>query len=117
MESGAGGRTGARRFAAWRQVADHALVLRKPVTRSPSFHSPRFFKISTRSKRFKTLRLAPSVLAARKLRCCDIRVSRLFPAVSNKRAVLLAQTLWAAKQYRLADGDPDPAAGEGQTRC
>jgi len=36
------------------------------------FHWPRFFRSSTRSKRFSTLRLAAMVLAPFKLRCCDI---------------------------------------------
>src|SRR5580765_3548125 len=49
-----------------------ALVLRRPVTRSPGFHWPRFLRTSIRSKRFMTLRLAPEVLAARRLECCDI---------------------------------------------
>jgi len=43
--------------------------------RSPDLRfstGPRFLRISTRSKRFKTLRLAPEVVAARRLRCCDI---------------------------------------------
>src|SRR5687768_12257992 len=52
-------------------------VLRNPVTRSPSFHCPRFFRISTRSNRFITLRLAPSVDAPLKLRCCDIKIPSL----------------------------------------
>jgi hypothetical protein len=42
------------------------------MTFLPSFHWPRFFKSSTRSKRFSTLRLAAMVLAPFKLRCCDI---------------------------------------------
>jgi hypothetical protein len=57
-----------------------ALVLRRPVTRSPVFHCPRFLRTSTRSKRFMTLRLAPVVLAARRLRCCDINIKILFTA-------------------------------------
>lgn len=31
-------------------------VLRRPITRSPSFHCPRFSRSSTRSKRLRTLR-------------------------------------------------------------
>ena len=46
------------------------------MTLVPSFHCPRFFSNSTRSKRFKTLRLAVMVLAPFKLRCCDIDCSR-----------------------------------------
>ena len=46
------------------------------MTLVPSFHCPRFFSNSTRSKRFKTLRLAVMVLAPLKLRCCDINCSR-----------------------------------------
>ena len=46
------------------------------MTLVPSFHCPRFFSNSTRSKRFKTLRLAVIVLAPFKLRCCDIDCSR-----------------------------------------
>ena len=42
--------------------------------RSPSFHWPRFFKSSTRSKRLSTFRLPPNVAAARRLRCCDINI-------------------------------------------
>src|SRR4029077_1544981 len=38
------------------------------------FHWPRFFRSSTRSKRFSTLRLAAMVLAPLKLRCCDIKL-------------------------------------------
>src|SRR5439155_26853973 len=52
------------------------LVLGRPMTLVPSFHCPRFFSNSTRSKRFKTLRLAVMVLAPFKLRCCDIDCSR-----------------------------------------
>jgi len=37
-----------------------------------SFHCPRFLSRSTRSKRFKTLRLAAMVLAPLRLRCCDM---------------------------------------------
>src|SRR5207245_526904 len=48
------------------------LVLRRPMTRSPSFHCQRFLNSVARSKRFKTLRLAPVVPTARRLRCCDI---------------------------------------------
>ena len=48
------------------------LVLRRPVMRLPSFHSPRFLSISTRSKRLSTFLLPPKVAAARRLRCCDI---------------------------------------------
>lgn len=50
------------------------LVLRKPITRSPDFHWPRFLSSSTRSKRLSTLRLAPSVFPPRKLGCCDISI-------------------------------------------
>ena len=42
------------------------------MTFLPSFHWPRFFNSSTRSKRFSTLRLAAMVLAPFKLRCCDM---------------------------------------------
>src|SRR5207249_6526308 len=48
------------------------LVLRRPETRSPSFHWPRFLSSATRSKRLSTLRLAPVVPTARRLECCDI---------------------------------------------
>ena len=51
-------------------------VLRRPVTRSPSFHWPRSLSNATRSNRFSTLRLAPSLFEERKLRCRDIN---LFP--------------------------------------
>ena len=40
--------------------------------RSPSFHWPRFLRSSVRSRRLRTLRLPPSLDAARRLRCCDI---------------------------------------------
>jgi len=61
------------------------LVLRSPVTRSPGFHSPRFLSKSTRSKRFKTLRLAPRVEAARRLRCCDIKlIDSIQPALPGR---------------------------------
>ena len=53
-------------------------VLGRPMTFAPCFHWPRFFKSSTRSKRFKTLRLAVMVLAPLRLRCCDINSSRSF---------------------------------------
>src|SRR6059058_904953 len=59
-----------------------ALVLRSPVIRSPSFHWPRFLRISRRSKRFRTLRFPPRVAAARRLRCCDI-VNRLLVVGSS----------------------------------
>jgi len=64
----------ARNFCNRTTSANHtsALVLRRPVTRSPTFHWPRRFKMATRSNRFMTLRLAPEVVAARRLRCCDI---------------------------------------------
>src|SRR5687768_3069651 len=42
------------------------------MTFVPSLNWPRFFRSSTRSKRFRTLRLAVIVLAPFKLRCCDI---------------------------------------------
>jgi hypothetical protein len=42
------------------------------MTFRPSFHWPRFLSSSTRSKRFRTLRLATMVLAPLRLRCCDI---------------------------------------------
>jgi hypothetical protein len=48
------------------------LVLRSPMTRSPSFHCPRFLSTATRSKRFMTLRFAAEADADRKLGCCDI---------------------------------------------
>jgi hypothetical protein len=61
------------------------LVLRSPVTRSPGFHSPRFLSKSTRSKRFKTLRFAPRVEAARRLRCCDIKlIDSIQPALPGR---------------------------------
>ena len=47
-------------------------VLGRPTTLLPSFHWPRFFSSSTRSKRFKTFRLAAMVLVPFRLRCCDI---------------------------------------------
>src|SRR5688572_4342370 len=53
------------------------LVLRRPVIRSPSFHWPRFFSSSVRSKRLRTFRFPPNVAAARRLRCCDINKIRL----------------------------------------
>jgi hypothetical protein len=59
-------------------------VLRSPVTRSPGFHSPRFLSNSTRSKRFKTLRFAPRVEAARRLRCCDIKLIGSIPPFAGK---------------------------------
>ena len=60
------------------------LVLRRPVTRSPSFHWPRFLSKATRSKRFRVFRFAPRVLEARKLLCSAIKsispsVIRPFP--------------------------------------
>src|SRR5262249_35919517 len=47
-------------------------VLGSPMTFWPSFHWPRFFRSSTRSKRFNTLRLAAMVPVRFKLRCCDM---------------------------------------------
>ena len=60
----------------WIFAASHTsgLVLRRPVTRSPGFHWPRFLRIATRSKRLRTFRFAPEVLAARRLECCDITI-------------------------------------------
>ncbi|SRR5258707_12436396 len=55
------------------RVHTSGLVFRSPVTRSPGFHWARFLRISMRSKRFRTFRLAPEVLAARRLECCDIK--------------------------------------------
>ena len=48
------------------------LVLRRLITRSPSFHCPRRFNTATRSNRFRTLRLAARLLVPRRLLCCDI---------------------------------------------
>jgi hypothetical protein len=56
----------------WPWWSYSGLVLRSPMTRSPSFHCPRFLRTSTRSKRFMTLRLAAEADAERKLGCCDI---------------------------------------------
>ena len=55
-------------------AADHTsgLVFGSPITLFVSFHCPRFLSRSTRSKRFKTLRLAAMVLAPLRLRCCDM---------------------------------------------
>lgn len=50
------------------------LVLRRPVTRSPSFHWARDLRMATRSKRFRTLRFPPVEAAARRLRCWDIKL-------------------------------------------
>jgi hypothetical protein len=44
-------------------------VFGRPMTLWRSFHWPRFFRSSTRSKRFSTLRLAAMVLAPFRLRC------------------------------------------------
>src|SRR5256885_12727799 len=49
------------------------LVFGRPRTFWPSLNWPRFFKSSTRSKRFKTFRFAVIVLAPLRLRCCDIK--------------------------------------------
>ncbi len=68
------------------------LVLRRPVTRSPSFHWPRFLSRATRSKRFRVFRFAPRVLEARKLRCCAINISFFFRPVGRAEPVLVA---WA----------------------
>ena len=46
--------------------------MRSPVMRSPSFHSPFFLSNSTRSNRFRTLRLPPNDDAVLRLGCCDI---------------------------------------------
>jgi len=56
------------------RLSDHAsgFVLGRPMTLLPSFHCARFLRSSTRSKRFRTLRLAMMVLAPFRLRCCDI---------------------------------------------
>ena len=48
-------------------------VLRRPVTRSPGFHWERSLRMATRSKRLRTLRLAPVDPEARRLLCCDIK--------------------------------------------
>lgn len=63
----------------------------------PSFHWPRFFKSSTRSKRFSTLRLAAIVLAPFKLRCCDIDY-----------LVETLKTKMVRKLQRKASGDIKP---------
>jgi hypothetical protein len=55
-------------------------VFGRPMTLLSFFHCPRFFKSSTRSKRFSTLRLAAMVLAPFKLRCCDMARSGEFLA-------------------------------------
>ena len=49
------------------------LVFRRPITRSPAFHCPRFLRSSTRSNRFSTLRLELFPPAERRLGCCDIK--------------------------------------------
>lgn len=54
-----------------------------------------------RSNRFMTFRFAPSVLAALKLRCCDIDLSKFFHSVRNERPALLAYSLRGAKEYSM----------------
>jgi hypothetical protein len=54
------------------------LVFGRPRTFWPSLNWPRFFKSSTRSKRFRTFRFAVMVLAPLRLRCCDIKCSCSF---------------------------------------
>ena len=54
-------------------VLEIRLRLRQAEDFAESFHWPRFFSSSTRSKRFKTFRLAVIVLAPFRLRCCDIK--------------------------------------------
>ena len=56
------------------------LRMRRPTTRSPSFHKPRFLRSSTRSKRFNTLLLEDIPPVALKLRCCDI----ILPSLKKK---------------------------------
>jgi hypothetical protein len=60
------------------------------MTLLPSFHWPRFFNNSTRSKRFKTLRLAAIVLAPFKLRCCDMDSGKRLQELQRKRAGTLS---------------------------
>ena len=49
------------------------LVFLRDTTRSPSFHCPRFFIKSIRSKRLRTLRLPNALeIPFLKLECCDI---------------------------------------------
>ncbi len=84
-----------------RQHHTSALVLRRPVTRSPVFHWPRFLRISTRSNRFNTLRLAPEVLAARRLRCCDIKLKVLHPSCAGSDCFF---TMGAVKSKAISSG-------------
>ena len=60
------------------------------MTLLPSFHWPRFFNNSTRSKRFRTLRLAAMVLAPFKLRCCDMDSGKRLQELQRKRAGTLS---------------------------
>lgn len=60
-------------------------VLRKPVTRSPGFHWVRPLRMATRSKRLRTLRLAPVDPEARRLLCCDIKSDVLLAAMEDPR--------------------------------
>jgi len=58
---------------------DHSsgLVFTKETTRSPSFHWPRFLKSSTRSNRFKTLRLTANPPGGLKLGCLLISLGNV----------------------------------------
>ena len=53
------------------------LVFTKETTRSPSFHWPRFLKSSTRSNRFRTLRLTANPPGGLKLGCLLISYSNV----------------------------------------
>jgi hypothetical protein len=56
-----------------REDYSSGLVLVRPVTRSPSFHVPRFSSNATRSNRLRTFLLFfPDEDPALKLGCCDI---------------------------------------------
>src|SRR5580704_12711218 len=55
-----------------RSTQTSGLVLRRPWMRSPAFHWPRFLSKSTRSKRFRTLRLTTIPLEPWRLLCCDM---------------------------------------------
>src|SRR4051812_39737721 len=59
------------------------------MTFVPSLNWPRFFRSSTRSKRFRTFRFAVIVLAPFRLRCCDINTPFLREIESGHPTTML----------------------------
>src|SRR5438270_11733279 len=85
----------------WSLLYASGFVFGRPMTFVPSLKSPRFFKSSTRSKRFRTFRFAVIVLAPFRLRCCDIDKFSC-PGSENERPILRRQPECASEKGLLA---------------